>query len=234
MSVPTSPSANHPNRYHHNWLIYDIIDQNLVDNRELLVGCLYDLGSGESPYRDFFLNHVDKYVAVDWTSSLHDTQANIVADLNNPLEIESEVADVIVCLSVLEHLHSPDVALAEAFRILKPGGSILIQVPWQWKIHEAPHDFFRYTPFGFEYLMSQCGFSNILVCPQGGFFTMMALKMNYFVARFIRGPRLLRWLIRWPFRFVWFFSQKTAPILDKFDEDWAAETVGFFVTARKL
>ncbi|MFA6636889.1 MAG: hypothetical protein WCV56_07315 [Candidatus Omnitrophota bacterium] len=40
---------------------------------------MYDLGAGESPYKSFFLNHVDQYIAVDWAESLHDLKAYILA-----------------------------------------------------------------------------------------------------------------------------------------------------------
>lgn len=50
---------------------------------------LYDLGAGESPYKDFFLQHAQQYIAVDWVGSLHNTKADITADLNQPLPIES-------------------------------------------------------------------------------------------------------------------------------------------------
>ena len=79
--------------------------------------------------------------------------------------------------------------LNEAFRILKPGGAIVLQVPWQWRVHEAPHDYFRYTPYGLKYLFEKAGFVDVVVEPQSGFFTMWILKMNYFSTRFIRGPR---------------------------------------------
>ena len=82
-------------------------------------GILYDLGAGESPYKNFFLLHADKYVAVDWSGSLHENKAIIVANLNVSLPIESEVADTIVSLSVLEHLYEPQFMLNESFRIFE-------------------------------------------------------------------------------------------------------------------
>jgi ubiquinone/menaquinone biosynthesis C-methylase UbiE len=87
------------------------------------------LGAGESPYKTFFLQHAKKYVAVDWAGSLHNTKADIAADLNKPLPIESAVADTVVSLSVMEHLCEPQTMLNEAFRILKPGGG------WSCKCH---------------------------------------------------------------------------------------------------
>jgi ubiquinone/menaquinone biosynthesis C-methylase UbiE len=42
--------------------------------------------------------------------------------LNQPLPIESEVADTVISLSVMEHLREPQLFLNEAHRILKRGG----------------------------------------------------------------------------------------------------------------
>lgn len=226
-------SRNHPNRQTHNWLAYQIGDRLLERHAPLLNGVLYDLGAGESPYRDFFLRYADQYVAVDWAGSLHDTKADIVADLNEPLPIEDRVADTLVCLSVLEHLREPGLMLGEACRILKPGGALLLQVPWQWWIHEAPYDFFRYTPYGLKYLLEHAGFVGIQVEPQAGFFTTVILKLNYFSLRFIIGPRPVRWLMRSLLGVFWYLGQSLAPWLDHLDRKWELEAPGYFVTAKR-
>lgn len=229
----TMISKTHTNRRAHNWLAYQTSDRFLQRFIPLYKGTLYDLGAGESPYKDFFLQHAQHYVAVDWTGSFHATKADIAADLNQPLPIESGIADTVVSLSVMEHLCEPQNMLNEAFRILKPGACIVLQVPWQWWIHEAPYDFFRYTPYGLKYLMKKAGFADVKVEPQAGFFTTMALKANYFSMRFIRGPKPLRWAIKACLVPIWYFGQKAAPILDRLDNDWALEASGYFVTARK-
>ncbi|MDD5112653.1 MAG: methyltransferase domain-containing protein [Methylobacter sp.] len=227
-------SKNHSNRLAHNWLVYNIGDQFLEKFIPLFKGTLYDLGAGESPYKNFFLQHVQQYIAVDWVGSFHATQADIAADLNQPLPIESEVADTIISLSVMEHLCEPQTMLNEANRILKPGGRIILQIPWQWWIHEAPYDFFRYTPYGLKYLLEKANFVDIVIEPQAGFFTTLVLKWNYFTNRFVRGPKTLRWVIKSCLLPFWYLGQKSAPILDKLDHNWELETSGYFVTARKL
>jgi SAM-dependent methyltransferase len=226
-------SQKHSNRKAYNWLIYDISDHFLLKCLQHYKGTLYDLGAGESPYKDFFLQYADQYIAVDWAGSFHDTKADISADLNLPLPIESEVADSVVSLSVMEHLCEPQTMLNEAYRILKPGGAIVLQVPWQWWIHEAPYDFFRYTPHGLKYMFEKAGFVDVLVEPQSGFFTMLILKMNYFSQRFIRGPRPMRWAIKAVLLPFWYLGQKAAPILDKLDRNWALEATGYYVTGKK-
>jgi SAM-dependent methyltransferase len=226
-------SRSHPNRRAYNWLVYNVGDKFLIKNSSSYHGDLYDLGCGESPYRDYLLRFADKYVGVDWAGSYHDTKADIAADLNMPLPINSDVADTVVSFSVLEHLREPQMMLSEANRILKPGGAMVLQVPWQWWIHEAPYDYFRYTPYGLKYLFEKSGFVDVVVEPQSGFFTMWILKMNYFSLRFVRGPILLRWLLKACLVPVWFIGQVLAPYLDKLDRNWVAEACGYYVTARK-
>ena len=110
---------------------------------------------------------------------------------------------------------------------------MILQVPWQWWIHEAPHDYFRYTPYGLKYMFEKAGFVDVEVEPQSGFFTTSIVKMNYFSARFIRGPRPLRWLIKAILVPFWTIGQVLAPYLDKLDRNWAAEAQGYFVLAKK-
>lgn len=43
--------------------------------------------------------------------------------------LPDDTCDVALCFEVLEHLMEPNVALAEIFRVLKPGGTALLSVP---------------------------------------------------------------------------------------------------------
>jgi SAM-dependent methyltransferase len=223
----------HPNRASHNWLIYEINDRFLRRSSALCRGALYDLGCGESHYKDFFLRYASSYVGVDWSQSLHHLSADIIADLNGPLPIPSEVAGTVVSLSVLEHLARPDVMLGEAYRILEPGGMLILQVPFQWWVHEDPHDYYRFTADGLRLMLTQAGFENIAVAPTGGFFTMGVLKLNYFTLRSVCGPRPVRQLMKTLLLVPWQAGQYVAPWLDRLDRDWALEAPGYWVVARK-
>jgi len=225
-------SQKHSNRHPHNWLFYDTGDFFIEKNKSLYRGVMYDLGAGESPFKHFFLEYVDKYIAVDWTNSYHNTKADIIANLNAPLPIDSEVANTVVSFSVLEHLCEPQTMLNEAFRILKSDGALVLQVPFMWWIHEAPYDYYRYTRFGLQYMLDKAGFSDINIFPQTGFWTTWIIKFNYQSLRLIRGPWPVRKIISLILRGVWAIDQRIAPILDK-HWDCDAETAGYFVTARK-
>lgn len=223
----------HPNRRAINWLLYDVSDRFLRKYSHLYKGVMYDLGCGEKPHEDFFLKYVDKYVGVDWSGTLHNLKADVVADLNKPLPIENEVADTIISLSVMEHLCEPQTMLNEAHRILKPGGSMILQVPWQWHVHEAPYDFYRYTPYGLRYMFAKAGFVDVVVEAQSGFFTTWIVKFNYFSSRFVRGPRMLRGLIKTVLLPIWYLGQLVAPYLDRLDGQWELEAQGYYVLAKK-
>ncbi len=226
-------SIKHSNRKAHNWLVYNIIDRILIQNKHLYKGVIYDLGCGEKPYEKFFLEHADRYVGVDWSNTPHLLKADIIADLNKPLPIDPGVADVIISISVLEHLCEPQIMLGEAYRILKPGGSIFLQVPWQWWIHEAPYDFYRYSPFGLKYLFEKTGFKEVNVQPTAGYFSMKVLKANYFMLRLIKLPKPIRAVLKGLFIPFWFIGQTLAPLLDKIDRNWMLEAPGYWVVAKK-
>ena len=179
------------------------------------------------------MQHADNYIGVDWTNTLHNSKADIVSDLNSKIEMDNDIADTIVSLSVMEHLCEPQIFLNESYRILRQGGVMVLQVPWQWTIHEAPYDYFRYTPYGLRYLFEKAGFKDVSIEAQSGFFTMLTMKINYFCMRVIRGPRIIRRFIKGmliPFMFV---SQVLAPLLDKLDINKDLDTTGYYVVAKK-
>jgi SAM-dependent methyltransferase len=170
---------------------------------------------------------------VDWSNTPHELKADIIAALNKPLPIDNQVADVVVSLSVMEHLCEPQIMLNEAFRILKPNGTMILQVPWQWWIHEAPHDYFRYTPYALKYMFDKAGFTNICIEASSVLFTTWIVKFNYFSLHFIRGSFPLNHLIKFLLVPIWYMGQLMAPYLDKLDKQWELEAQGYYVVAIK-
>jgi ubiquinone/menaquinone biosynthesis C-methylase UbiE len=49
--------------------------------------------------------------------------------IKKKIPVESELANVVTMLAVLEHMDHPQAIINECFRILKPGGILLITVP---------------------------------------------------------------------------------------------------------
>ena len=231
--MTNSPSKGHKNKGFHNWAVYRSLDKLLLKNTHLIKGKVYDLGCADTHYKRFLLEHAEEYLGLDWGNSPHDAQADIFADLNQTLPLKNSIADTVFSISTLEHLAEPLLFLKEANRILKPNGFVLLQVPWQWQIHEAPFDYYRFTPFGLKYLLKKAGFEDIQITPQLGLFSTQLLKLNYFFNRFTRGPKWLTRSIKVILFPIWTINQLLGGLLDMFDTDWSQETNGYFVVARK-
>lgn len=72
----------------------------------------------------------------------------------NDLKFDDEEFDVVVCVSILEHIPYPQNAIKELYRVLKPGGVIWVQVPFNYPYHESPKDFWRVSPDGLRIWMN--------------------------------------------------------------------------------
>ena len=228
------PSKFHKNKMPHNWLIYKIGDKFINQHQNLYQGILVDLGCGEASYKQYFLQTASQYIGVDWSETQHHSHADVVSDLNKKVELESDTADTVVSFAVLEHLSEPQVFLNEAHRILKNGGHIILQVPWQWHEHEAPHDYFRYSQYGLRHLLTKAGFSEINISAQAGIFTTLCVKTNYFFVRAIHKlPKYLMYPLALLCLPIWTINQCLAPLFDHLDRNWSNETIGHFITAKK-
>jgi SAM-dependent methyltransferase len=225
-----APSRGHPNRRLHNRLAYELGDEAIASVQHHFRGVLVDLGCGTAPYRDYLSTFVDCYLGVDWSASFHGIRADVVADLNRPLPLDDGVADTVLSLSVIEHLREPASMLVEAHRILRPGGHIVLMVPFMWHVHEAPYDYFRFTRYGLLHLFEKAGFRDIEVREVTGFWATWVLKLNYQSQKLIRGPRPLRALVSAALSVLWWIDQAIARRLDR-HWDGREETQSYIVTA---
>jgi SAM-dependent methyltransferase len=62
--------------------------------------------------------------------------------------------DIAVCNAVLEHVEHPERAIGELARVLRPGGRVWVEVPFNQPFHGAPGDFWRTTPAGLRIWMA--------------------------------------------------------------------------------
>jgi len=231
--IKNKPSKNHKNRKEYNWLLYDLYDKYLIEYITFYKGIMLDLGCADKPFQEFFEQYVEQYIGVDWTNCLHGSKADIVANLNEKLPIKNDFADTIVSLNVLEQLYNPQLFLKESYRVLKDDGTIILHIPFQWWVHEAPHDYFRYTPYGLRYLLSEAGYTDIKIQPIAGFFTTILMKINYFSLRAIKGSEIKKKIVKALLKPLWYINQKIAPKLDNMHRGWSLEAQSFFVVAKK-
>lgn len=116
-------------------------------------GRLLDYGCGGSPYRELF--HAEKYIRADYVDC-GDLDCLIPAD--GRLALPDNSCDAVLSTQVLEHVFSPRVYLAEALRVLRPGGKLILTTHGIWEDHGCPYDFRRWTYDGLCRELEESGF----------------------------------------------------------------------------
>lgn len=163
-----------------------------------LRGRVLDVGCGTQPYRELLT------AASSVTGLELDTPANRagnkLADVfynGRDIPFPDHDFDGVLCNQVLEHADAPEALLAEFARVLAPGGTLILTVPFIWPEHEQPQDMQRFTSFGLKGRLRAAGFELIsyrkLV---GGTAALAALLADRLNARVSRFPLVVRLLTR--------------------------------------
>jgi SAM-dependent methyltransferase len=124
-----------------------------------LNGSVLDFGCGRKPYRDLF-NNVSEYIGVDYENEGHpheNEDIDVFYD-GKSLPFESERFDVVFSSEVFEHVENLDEMIKELHRVLKPGGKLLVTVPFVYMEHEMPYDFRRFSINGLSSFLKNNGF----------------------------------------------------------------------------
>lgn len=70
---------------------------------------------------------------------------DLVHDLEHPLPDRVGKFDHVDCFSVMEHCKRPWLMATNIERLLNHNGTILLAVPFVWRLHAYPNDYFRFT-----------------------------------------------------------------------------------------
>ncbi len=104
-----------------------------------------DIGCGEQPTRGQIERLGAQYVGIDIVQNGSGT-VDVLAPITE-MPVPDGVFDVLLVTEVLEHVSDTYGAFRELARVLRPGGSIIITVPFAYPLHEEPWDFVRLTPY---------------------------------------------------------------------------------------
>lgn len=138
---------------------------------------LLDAGAGEGNYKHYFARQ--RYCGLDLAvgdAAWNYSRLDVVGDLSN-LPFRNGTFDACLNVVTLEHVREPGRVAAELARTLSPGGRLLLIAPHEWEEHQQPHDYYRYTRYGLEYLLKQAGLSDVSIAPAGGFFRLLSRRM---------------------------------------------------------
>lgn len=149
---------------------------------ESATGRLLDVGCGTKPYRSLFIR-VNEYLGLEFDTP--ENRETKLADLyydGYTFPVADASVDTVLCNQVLEHVFNPERFLAEIFRVLRPGGVLILTVPFLWPEHEQPYDCLRYTSFGLKDRLEGARFSlerqSKLTREGGALFALMAERIN--------------------------------------------------------
>lgn len=125
------------------------------------VGTVLDVGCGEQPLRRQVESLGASYIGMDVCQNAQ-SNVQIVAAIDDPTlipgKIDGDAYALILCTEVLEHVADWATGLANLRKLLKPGGRLILTVPFFFPLHMEPFDFYRVTHFGIQKLAEQNGF----------------------------------------------------------------------------
>lgn len=157
-------------------------------------GNLLDVGCGTKPYRSLF--KVESYRGLDIDSPVT-RERGVADDLYDGTQFpyQNDTFDSVLCNQVLEHVFNPDKFLTEINRVLKPGGKLLLTVPFVWDEHEQPYDYARYSSFGLTALLEKNGLKIISHRKLAADATILFQLTNAYLFKLSqRWPRLVKLL----------------------------------------
>jgi SAM-dependent methyltransferase len=157
------------------------------DLRPLLpkeTGAVLDVGCGEQPYRSL-LTHAKSYQGLDIAESderFGYARPDTLFVSGYPWPVADASADLVLCTEVLEHVLEPADLLREVRRCMRPGGRLLMTVPFAARWHFVPYDYWRFTPSGITHLLHGAGFVNVRIFSRGNPLTVTAQKVLALIA----------------------------------------------------
>ena len=152
------------------------------------------------------------------------------------LPFSDNTFEFILCAEVLEHLHTPHQAIAEMGRVLKPGGMLILTTRFVFPIHDAPHDYFRYTKYGLQHLFK--GWEIIELSPETGTMSAVgALIQRVGFQTDLKGRKLTKILL---YSLAWLFDHLNGLLIVEYGDikrqsvETDIITTGYYLAAKKI
>jgi SAM-dependent methyltransferase len=127
-----------------------------------LSGMVLDIGGGDnSLYRSFLPEGID-YQSINIDPDIRPTH---LVGPEGTFPIPDGTVPTCICLNTFEHIYDAKFVLDEIYRVLAPGGVVHITVPFIFRIHGHPDDYFRATPSWWRETLERTGFAEAELHP---------------------------------------------------------------------
>lgn len=200
--------------WHFQWLGAYSLQRDLKARLGAVRGRLLDVGCGQKPYGDFLHPSVE-HLGVDVVPG---PRVDVVID-GVHLPFPDQSFDAILCTQVMEHAEHVEKMCSEMVRCLRPGGAVIVTVPFIYNEHGAPGDFRRLSRYGVTQMFEQ-DVEITEVNVQGGVGSTLGLMLlNWYDAQMdhFKVTRLFKGLTLPVFLVVSFLINMTGYALDKID-----------------
>lgn len=137
----------HPQWHNHR------LDRRFNLNLQILPGDLLDVGAGNGKLKEI-LPDTTNYIGLDYPVTVAKGYTGVISVYGDgmALPFKDGSFDTVAMLDVLEHIPDAAKAFQESARVLRPGGELIIKVPFLYPLHDRPHDFHRWTSHGLRRL----------------------------------------------------------------------------------
>jgi SAM-dependent methyltransferase len=142
-------------------------------------GRLLDVGCGDKPWQPTFAPRVDAYVGLD-VEGAHG-RPDVVYD-GERIPFDDAAFDTVLSNQVLEHVPDPRRLWADMVRVLRPGGRLIVTVPFSFRLHAEPEDYWRFTSHALRRLCDESGLRVEVLEPRGGLWLVIGHKLATFLA----------------------------------------------------
>ena len=166
----------------HAYIGVHLIERSIAQLAPDLQGELIDVGCGTQPYRAYYA-HATRIVSCDFDGARGHVDFACPA---HAIPVEANSFDIIFCTEVLEHVPDPDAVWNEFYRVLRPGGKLLLTTPMYWPSHEVPYDFYRYPEHGLRRLACESGFQILNLVPRGGVWAFLGQVIMHSMKQYLK------------------------------------------------
>jgi SAM-dependent methyltransferase len=157
-------------------------------------GTLVDVGCGAQPYRPLLSSDVE-YIGID-IADVKERFGYAIPGIRyfdgDTWPVADTSADTVLATETLEHVVDPSRFIGEAYRCLRPGGKLILTVPFAARWHFVPHDYWRFTPSALALLIGKNGFAEPRIYARGNALTVAAYKTITLVLSLLLSPRSSR------------------------------------------
>ncbi len=151
-----------------------------------LKGRILDFGGGQGAS---YVPHLPKEIDLVSVNIDEQYKPTVIVPVGAPLPFDDNSFDGAICLNVLEHIFDTRFVLDEMFRVLKPGATLHISVPFIFRVHGHPDDYSRHTSSWWQETMNRVGFSEMTIQP--------LVWGRATSAQLIRGNGIWPWFTTW-------------------------------------